>query len=341
MVMAGSGAASKCRDLPARRAQLSGIASVIVCGFVCWALVREWEENQTCQFRACVGKSLLHAHHVEPSVLNVSVSEGANSNASSGAASAVALTQDKRPSAQLLNETAARVVILIPASAAAQGDTLWATWARDAHNVHLVGPCANCTFQTDHELDWFSLPGKVLQMFQTAASIFPEAELFVKADMDTYVFVENLLWSLLRHKAAHGSWPDYVGSVYEYNDPYGRNVRYCSGGAGYVVSRQVVQRFLDPHYCGGPFVPPFEDVAVGRCLARGGILPLHSPGFLGDKVEDALKHWLDTPIYKNHVGDPSVPAALITVHGYKDPYMLKAIDLLSRARQLPPPSALD
>jgi hypothetical protein len=334
--MTGFGA-SECRGWPPRRAKLSGIASIIAAvGFVCWALVREGE-NRPCQFRASNGKVLLQAHHAEADVLNVS--EVANSTASTATPST--LTHEERPSPQLLNETAARVVILIPASATARGDLLRATWARGAHNVHLVGPCANCTFQTDHERDWFSLPGKVLQMFQTAASMFPEAELFVKADMDTYIFVENLLWSLLRHRAANGSWPDYMGSVFQYTDASGRDVRYCSGGAGYVVSRRVVERFLDPHHCGGPFVPAFEDVVVGRCLARGGIFPLHSPGFLGDKVEDALKHWLDAPIYKNHVGDPSVPAALITAHGYKDPYMLMAIDILSRARLQPPPSARD
>jgi hypothetical protein len=56
---------------------------------------------------------------------------------------------------------------------------------------------------------------------------------------------------------------------------------------------------------------------------------------LGDKVEDALRNWLEAPLYDNRVGDPSVPAALITTHGLKDPLMLRTVDVLSRARQQP------
>jgi hypothetical protein len=58
------------------------------------------------------------------------------------------------------------------------------------------------------------------------------------------------------------------------------------------------------------------------------------------KVEDALRHWLEGPLYENRVGDPSVPAALITTHGMKDPLMLRAVDLLSRARQQPEADAV-
>jgi len=275
------------------------------------------------------------AHAAVPELLNGSASE-LSTNSTRELGTALVLSQGARlsePQAEL-NDTAARVVILVLASASSRSDLLRETWAGDARNVHLVGPCPNCTFHTDHERDWHSLPGKVLQMFQTAAAAFPDAEVFVKVDMDTYVFYENLLRMLLRHRKGHGVWPDYVGSVYEFADGNGTTVRYCSGGAGYIVSRRAVES-LNQSRCQGPFDPSYEDVTVGRCLSRGGILPLHSTGFLGDKVEDALRHWLDKPMYANHVGDPSVPAALITAHGYKDPYMLRAVDLLSRARQQP------
>mgnify|MGYP001795151529 CR=1 FL=1 len=93
-----------------------------------------------------------------------------------------------------------------------------------------------------------------------------DAEWFIKADDDTYVIVENL-----RHLVAplNTEEPHYLGRYFK---TFGG---YCSGGAGYVFSRETLRRFgkllKDPERC--PLKSFAEDVEVGRCLAKEGVHP--------------------------------------------------------------------
>ena len=103
-----------------------------------------------------------------------------------------------------------------------------------------------------------------------------DADWFIKADDDTYVIVENL-----RHLVAplNTEDPHYFGRYFK---PFGG---YCSGGAGYVFSRETLRRFgkllKDPARCA---LKSFaEDVEVGRCLAKEGIHPGDSRDSRGRK----------------------------------------------------------
>jgi len=85
---------------------------------------------------------------------------------------------------------------------------------------------------------------------------------FMKADDDTYVIVENLRYLL---SAYNTKQPIYFGHH------FGAHVKpkgYTSGGAGYVVSREALDRFgtRKPHLCADDFGP--EDVEWGKCMNK-------------------------------------------------------------------------
>lgn len=95
-----------------------------------------------------------------------------------------------------------------------------------------------------------------------------DADWFLKADDDTYCVVENLRLLLRDHNPEE---PIYFGRRFK---PYVRQ-GYMSGGAGYVLSRDAVRRFVNralrsPSLCrsdaGGA-----EDLEIGQCLQNVGI----------------------------------------------------------------------
>ncbi|XP_026205781.1 glycoprotein-N-acetylgalactosamine 3-beta-galactosyltransferase 1-B [Anabas testudineus] len=93
-----------------------------------------------------------------------------------------------------------------------------------------------------------------------------EADWFLKADDDTYVIVDNLRWILANYTPDD---PIYFGRRFK---PYTKQ-GYMSGGAGYVLSREALRRFVEgfkSKQC--THTTSVEDLAMGQCMEKVGVL---------------------------------------------------------------------
>jgi hypothetical protein len=81
---------------------------------------------------------------------------------------------------------------------------------------------------------------------------------FIKADDDTFMQLDNLAALLARYDADNAM--HYVGRAGEWY-----NVKYCGGGAGYVLSRALLRAWA-PLIASCERLPVGEDVSVGKCL---------------------------------------------------------------------------
>uniref|UniRef100_A0AC35TJL0 N-acetylgalactosaminide beta-1,3-galactosyltransferase n=1 Tax=Rhabditophanes sp. KR3021 TaxID=114890 RepID=A0AC35TJL0_9BILA len=93
---------------------------------------------------------------------------------------------------------------------------------------------------------------------------------FLKADDDTFTVVENLRYLLMAHSPDEATW---FGAKFKPFTKFG----YHSGGAGYVLSREALKKFVkealpDPKKCKAA-ESGAEDAEMGKCLENIGVRP--------------------------------------------------------------------
>ncbi|KAK7877424.1 hypothetical protein WMY93_031869 [Mugilogobius chulae] len=117
-----------------------------------------------------------------------------------------------------------------------------ATWSRHCNVVVFMSSVDNPDFPTvglgtkegRDQLYW-----KTIRAFHYAYEHHAhEADWFLKADDDTFVIVDNLRWVLANHTPEE---PIYFGRRFK---PYTKQ-GYMSGGAGYVLSKEALKRFVE------------------------------------------------------------------------------------------------
>ncbi|KAL5277676.1 C1GALT1.2 family protein [Megaselia abdita] len=143
------------------------------------------------------------------------------------------------------------------------------TWAKRCNKYLFISS------KTDSKLNTIALPleeGRQHLWLKIKAAFmyiykkyFNDYDWFVKADDDTYMIVENLRYMLYQYDPLS---PLYLGCKFKRYVSQG----YMSGGAGYILSKEALRRFVeiglpDRKYCKQED-DEVEDVEMGRCLEK-------------------------------------------------------------------------
>ncbi|XP_072109512.1 glycoprotein-N-acetylgalactosamine 3-beta-galactosyltransferase 1-like isoform X2 [Mobula birostris] len=179
------------------------------------------------------------------------------------------VSQHKDENTSLADDLYKKVRILCwvmtgPQNLATKAKHVKATWAKKCNVVLFMSSEENKDFPTvglgvkegRDQLYW-----KTIKAFHYVFEHhLNEADWFLKADDDTYVIVENLRWLLSKYSPDQ---PIFFGRKFK---PFVKQ-GYMSGGAGYVLSKEAVKRFVDGFKTGKcTHFTSTEDLAMGKCL---------------------------------------------------------------------------
>jgi hypothetical protein len=168
----------------------------------------------------------------------------------------------------------------------------------DQDNVYTV-----CT-----EAPGQGLSHKLKKGFQVALALFPQAKWIVKVDVDSYVFVENLIKLLTRFDFRKKY---YLGEVLEFSEH--QLAMFYNAGGGYAVSLGAAG---DVDKC-TVTISTREDVDMGFCMQANNVPALNIAGFYDGSL---VKKYIPAHLNQKKVSDnhPRYQSALaadpIVVH---------------------------
>ncbi|EDV46663.1 glycoprotein-N-acetylgalactosamine 3-beta-galactosyltransferase 1 [Drosophila erecta] len=149
------------------------------------------------------------------------------------------------------------------------------TWGKRCNKIYFMTsepddelPTVVLTKPDRYEVLW----GKTKEAFvHIHEQMRNEADWFIKADDDTYLFLENLRYMLYPYSP---EIPIYFGFNYKMVGTHQKNESYMSGGSGYVLSREALRIFAeglnDTSKCRQED-DHAEDVEMGKCLFNLGV----------------------------------------------------------------------
>lgn len=160
-----------------------------------------------------------------------------------------------------------------------------ATWGRRCNKLIFMSskadsslPAIALNVQEGRDSLWAKTKQAYIYLYENHKD---DADWFLKADDDTYVVVENLRYMLQPYNS---SQPIYFGCKFK---PYVRQ-GYMSGGAGYVLSKEAVRRFVRQGMrdktgaiCRTADGAGAEDVEMGKCMENLGVAAGDSRDTLG------------------------------------------------------------
>uniref|UniRef100_A0A8C8VFA8 N-acetylgalactosaminide beta-1,3-galactosyltransferase n=1 Tax=Pelusios castaneus TaxID=367368 RepID=A0A8C8VFA8_9SAUR len=144
-----------------------------------------------------------------------------------------------------------------------------ATWTRHCNVALFMSSVQDADFPTvglDTKEGRDQLYWKTIRAFQYVHQHhLDQADWFLKADDDTFVVLENLRWLLANYTPEA---PIYFGKRFK---PFAKQ-GYMSGGAGYVLSKEALRRFVEgfrTQACS--HTSSVEDLALGQCMEKMGV----------------------------------------------------------------------
>ncbi len=183
------------------------------------------------------------------------------------------------------------IILTTPKKLESHSKIVYSTWAKKCDNHSFISLIPNepvqffkrkeIKYQNSFNLlkpqgfvyeNYDGLTDKVLKTIEDVFQNHPEYGWYLKADDDTFIFVDNLRL-FVRDKKSRA--PITFG--YDFKNLYGVEKGYHSGGAGYLLSNRAVEK-LSSHLKKGKrcYSSGVEDLNLARCFRKLKVFPQKS-----------------------------------------------------------------